>query len=154
MGKLDPKKVVFSRQLSLTEAVQAYSILMESLRYDDTNQMYYYVIVEEDFNLFIEAVDSKEVHWLANKLSVEDRQALVCLIEYPAFWEDLKDILYMCGINDYKKFSVFTKNDLIGEGNRVWEEYLGDDESDAYHFYSEILLVEDIVSIIEMNDEI
>lgn len=152
--KLDPKKVVFSRKLSLNEAVQAYSILLESVRNDRDDGTYYYVIVEPNFDLFIEAVSSEEVHWLANKLMVDDRDALVCLIEFPSFWEDLKDHLYICNINDYKRFSVFTKGDLMGEGSRVWEEYLGENERDAYEFYTEILMIEDVISIIEMEDEI
>lgn len=156
MRRVDPKKIVFNRKLSLAEAVQAYSILVETLGHDRDESMYYYVIVEKDFieNLFIEAVSPEEVHWMANKLSITDRQALVCIIEYPSFWEDLKDHLYVCGINNYKRFSVFTKNDLMGEGNRTWEEYVGKDEDDAYYFYSKILLIEDIVSIIEMEDEV
>jgi len=154
--RLDPKRVVFNRKLSLTEAVQAYSILVDTLKDSKDKGMYYYVIVQLDFidNLFVEAVAPEEVHWLANKLSVDDRQALVCIMEFPSFWEDLKDHLYNCEINNYKRFSVFTKNDLMGEGNRVWEEYIGEDEEDAYYFYSNILLIQDIVSIIEMEDEI
>lgn len=150
---LDPKKIVFSRKLSVDEAVKAYLILTETIDSKEED-LYYYIIVEENFDLFIEAISSDEVYWMANKLSVEDRHAVICIIEYPSFWEDLKDHLYNCGINDYKRYQVFTKNDLMGKGSRVWEEYLGESEEDAYTFYKKILMIEDIVSIIEMEDEI
>ena len=38
--------------------------------------------------------------------------------------------------------------------DRTWEEYIGEDESDALQFYTDILLIEDILSIIESEDEI
>lgn len=151
---LDPKKVVFNRRLSLAEAVNVYSILMETLREGGDEDTYYYVSVGEDTDLFIEGISSDEVYWMARKLSVEDKHAVTALIEYPAFWDGLKDHLYNCGINDYKRYQVFTKNDLMGEGTRVWEEYLGESEEDAYEFFSKVLMIEDIVSILEMEDEV
>jgi len=60
----------------------------------------------------------------------------------------------MCGINNLKKYSVFTKGDLMGTDDRTWEEYIGEDENDALQFYTDILLIEDILSIIESEDEI
>jgi hypothetical protein len=93
------------------------------------------------------------VYWLAEKLNSTDRDALMCLMEYPYFWETLKDILYDNKINDYKRYSVFTKNDLMGSGNRTWEEYLGEDYKDAEEFFQDILLIEDVISIIEIEDE-
>ena len=152
--KLDPKRIVFNRKLTLTEAVKAYTILNETLSLDDHNLYYYYVILKNDFDIFIESINDVEVYWLANKLEITDRQAVMCLCEYPTFWEDLKDHLYMCGINNLKKYSVFTKADLMGTDDRTWEEYIGSDEEDALQFYTDILLIEDILSIIELEDEI
>jgi hypothetical protein len=60
----------------------------------------------------------------------------------------------MCGINNLKRYSVFTKGDLMGTDDRTWEEYIGEDESDALQFYTDILLIQDILSIIESEDEI
>ena len=37
--------------------------------------------------------------------------------------------------------------------NRTWDEYLGENEIDATEFFRDILLVEDIVSVIQMDDE-
>jgi hypothetical protein len=152
--KLDPKKIVFNRKLSLSEAVQAYTILNETLFLDDRESHYYYVIIKDQFDIFIETLNDVEVYWLANKLQVTDRQAVLCLCEYPTFWEDLKDHLYMCGINDYKRYSVFTKGDLMGTDDRTWEEYIGSDEDDAMQFYTDILLIDDIISVIEIEDEV
>ena len=152
--KLDPKKIVFNRKLSLSEAVKAYTILNEILLLDDNESHYYYVIIKDQFDIFIETINDVEVYWLANKLQVTDRQAVLCLCEYPTFWEDLKDHLYMCGINDYKRYSVFTKGDLMGTDDRTWEEYIGSDENDAMQFYTDILLIDDIISVIEIEDEV
>lgn len=112
--KLDPKRIVFNRKLTLTEAVKAYTILNGTLSLDDHDSYYYYIILKNDFDIFIESINDVEVYWLANKLEITDRQAVMCLCEYPNFWEDLKDHLYICGINDFKRYSVFTKGDLIG----------------------------------------
>jgi L-rhamnose mutarotase len=152
--KLDPKKIVFNRKLSMSEAVKAYTILNETLFLDDRESHYYYVIIKDQFDIFIETLNDVEVYWLANKLQVTDRQAVLCLCEYPTFWEDLKDHLYMCGINDYKRYSVFTKGDLMGTDDRTWEEYIGSDEDDAMQFYTDILLIDDIISVIEIEDEV
>ena len=152
--KLDPKRVVFNRRLSLTEAVKAYTILNETLFLDDHDSHYYYVILKNDFDIFIETINDVEVYWLANKLEITDRQAVMCLCEYPTFWEDLKDHLYMCDINSYKRYSVFTKGDLMGTDDRTWEQYVGSDEQDALQFYTDILLIDDIISVIELEDEV
>src|SRR6056300_571513 len=147
--KLDPKKVVFNKKLTLTEAVRAYTILNETLMLDNQEMYYYYVFIRNDFDIFIETIENVEVYWLANKLEVTDRQAVMCLCEYPTFWENLKDHLYLCEINDYKRYSVFTKGDLMGTDDRTWEEYVGKDEEDAMQFYTDILLIDDIISVIE-----
>lgn len=152
--KLDPKKVVFNRKLTLTEAVRAYTILNETLILDNQEDYYYYVIIRDDFDIFIETLQNVIVYWLANKLEITDRQAVMCLCEYPTYWEDLKDHLYNCGINNYKRYSVFTKGDLMGTDDRQWEEYVGEDEEDAREFFTNILLIQDIISIIESEDEI
>ena len=152
--KLDPKRIVFNKSLTLSEAVRAYTILNETLFLDDQDSQYYYIIIRDEFDIFIETISDVEVYWIANKLEITDREAVMCLCEYPTFWDNLKDHLYMCGINDYKKYSVFTKGDLMGTDDRTWEEYIGEDESDALQFYTEILLIEDILSVIESEDEI
>jgi len=152
--KLDPKKVVFNKKLTLTEAVRAYTILNETLMLDNQEMYYYYVFIRNDFDIFIETIENVEVYWLANKLEVTDRQAVMCLCEYPTFWENLKDHLYLCEINDYKRYSVFTKGDLMGTDDRTWEEYVGKDEEDAREFFTNILMIQDIISIIQSEDEI
>ncbi len=152
--KLDPKKVVFNKKLTLTEAVRAYTILNETLMLDNQEMYYYYVFIRDEFDIFIETIENVEVYWLANKLEVTDRQAVMCLCEYPTFWENLKDHLYLCEINDYKRYSVFTKGDLMGTDDRTWEEYVGKDEEDAREFFTNILMIQDIISIIQSEDEI
>lgn len=152
--KLDPKKVVFNKKLTLTEAVRAYTILNETLMLDNQEMYYYYVFIRNEFDIFIETIENVEVYWLANKLEVTDRQAVMCLCEYPTFWENLKDHLYLCEINDYKRYSVFTKGDLMGTDDRTWEEYVGKDEEDAREFFTNILMIQDIISIIQSEDEI
>jgi len=151
--KLDPKKIVFNKALNLEEAIRVFSVLMEVIDSSSMDDNYFYVYVRDDFDLFVETVSDIEVYWLAEKLNSTDRDALMCLMEYPYFWETLKDILYDNKINDYKRYSVFTKNDLMGSGNRTWEEYLGEDYKDAEEFFQDILLIEDVISIIEIEDE-
>lgn len=51
--KLDPKRIVFNRKLSLTEAVKAYTILNETLFLDEQELYYYYVIIKGEFDIFI-----------------------------------------------------------------------------------------------------
>lgn len=151
--KLNPKKVIFNRELTLPEIVKAYTILNDVLFVSDQSSYYYYISIKDDFDISIETLSDVEVYWIAAKLNVTDRQAVICLCEYPTFWEDLKDHLYVCGINDYKRYGVFTKGDLMGTDDRTWEEYIGESEQDAMEFYSEILLIEDIVSIIEQTED-
>ena len=151
--KLDPKKIVFNRKLTLEEAIRAYAVLNEVLTTGMQDSLYYYVVVRSDFDLYIESLDDIEVYWVANKLEVTDREAVVCICEYPTFWEDLKDHLYLCEINDYKRYSVFTKGDLLGTDDRTWEEYIGESEQDAMEFYSDILLIQDIISVIEQTED-
>ena len=56
--KLDPKKVVFNRKLSVSEAVQAYTILNENLFLDEQDAYYYYyVIIKNEFDVFIETLN-------------------------------------------------------------------------------------------------
>ena len=151
--KLRPEKIMFDKPLNLKESVAAFTILKEVIDPASIKDNYFYVYVKDNYDLFIESVADIEVYWFANKLQVDDREALLCLVEFPSFWETLKDILYINGINNYKRYTVFTKNDLMGTGNRTWEEYLGENDADAWEFYRDILLVQDIVSIIEMDDE-
>lgn len=151
--KLDPKKIVFNKPLTLSQAIQAYTILTEVINEDDIEDKFLYVYIKNDFDLFVESLEDSEVKWIARKLGVEDRDAVMCLMEYPYFWENLKDHLYNCRINGYKRYSVFTKADLVGDWDRTWEEYIGESEEDAYEFYKKILKIKKIVSILEMNDD-
>jgi len=151
--RLDAKKIVFNRPLDLEEAVRVFTIMKEVIDYSTIDDNYFYVYVKKDLDIFIETISDIEVFWLADRLGIDDRQSLVCLIEYPYFWENLKDILYYNKINNYKRYTVFTKNDLMGEGNRTWEEYLGESHEEAVEFFRDILLIDDVISVIEMDDE-
>ena len=151
--RLDAKKIVFNRPLDLEEAVRVFTIMKEVIDYSTIDDNYFYVYVKKDLDIFIETISDIEVFWLADRLGIDDRQALVCLIEYPYFWENLKDILFYNKINNYKRYTVFTKNDLMGEGNRTWEEYLGESHEEAVEFFRDILLIDGVISVIEMDDE-
>jgi len=151
--RLKSEKIVFNKPLELSDAVKALAALKEIVSVSEIKDNYLYVFVKENHDLYIETIPDIEVLWIADRLGVSDRQAVVCLMEYPGFWDSLKDLLYLCKINNFKRYSVFTKNDLMGTGNRTWEEYIGESEEDAREFYEHILLVDDIVSIIKMDDE-
>jgi len=151
--RLDAKKIVFNKALDLEEAAKVFIILKETLDLSLIKDNYFYVYIRKDLDLFIETLSDIEVYWLADKLSITDRQAVICLIEYPYFWEGLKDMLHLNSINNYKRYTVFTKNDLMGEGNRTWEEYLGESHEEAVEFFRDILLIDDVISVIEMDDE-
>ena len=151
--RLQVEKIVFNKPLELSDAIRAYSILKEIIDSSEIKDNYFYVFIKENYDLYVETVPDLEVFWIADRLGISDRQAVLCLMEYPSFWDSLKDLLYLCKINDFKRYSVFTKNDLMGTGNRTWEEYIGESEEDAKEFYEHILLVDDIISIIKMDDE-
>lgn len=151
--RLQVEKIVFNKPLELSDAIRAYGILKEIIDSSEIKDNYFYVFIKENYDLYVETVPDLEVFWIADRLGVSDRQAVLCLMEYPSFWDSLKDLLYLCKINDFKRYSVFTKNDLMGTGNRTWEEYIGESEEDAKEFYEHILLVDDIISIIKMDDE-
>jgi hypothetical protein len=152
--KLDAKKVVFSKPISLYEAALIYSSIAEEYNKEGgLDNFYYYVGIEDTANVYIEAILSTEVNWVSKELDITPRESVVMLCEYPDFYETLKDHLYNCGINDYKRFSVFTESDIMGEGSRVWEDYIGRTQEDAMEFYRDILLIKDIVSIIEHDEE-
>jgi hypothetical protein len=42
----------------------------------------------------------------------------------------------------------------MGTDDRTWEEYVGKDEEDAREFFTNILMIQDIISIIQSEDEI
>lgn len=151
--KLNGDKIVFNRVLDLKEAVKVFSILREIIDYSLIKDNYHYVFVKDDMDIFIETISDIEVYWVADRLGINDKQAVICLMEYPDFWENLKDHLYNCGINNYKRYTVFTKADLMGEGNRTWDEYIGESEEEATEFFRDILLIDDVISVIQMDDE-
>jgi len=150
---LQADKIVFNKPLDLIDVIKALSSIKESIDVSLIDNNYFYVFIKDDFDLYVEPVPDTEVYWTANMLNINDRQAVICLMEYPGFWESLKDILYYCRINDYKRYSVFTKNDLMGSGNRVWEDYIGENEEEAKEFFRDILMVEDVISVINRDDE-
>tara|TARA_B100000902_G_scaffold43254_1_gene50960 strand:+ start:4557 stop:5030 length:474 start_codon:yes stop_codon:yes gene_type:complete len=151
--RLRSEKIVFNKPLELSDAIKALTALKEIVDVSEIKDNYLYVFVKENYDLYIETIPDIEVLWTAERLGITDRQAVVCLMEYPSFWDSLKDLLYLSKINNFNRYSVFTKNDLMGTGSRTWEEYIGESEEDAREFYEHILLIEDIVSIIKMDDE-
>jgi hypothetical protein len=150
---LQADKIVFNKPLDLIDAVKALSSIRDSIDVSLIKDNYFYVFIKDNFDLYVEPIPDIEVYWTANMLNVDDRQAVICLMEYPGFWDSLKDILYYNKINNYKRYSVFTKNDLMGSGSRVWEDYIGKNEEEAKEFYRDILMVEDVISVIKMDDE-
>ena len=151
--RLRAEKVVFNKALTLEEGIKVFSILKEVIDPASVDDNYFYVYVRKDYDIFIETVSELEVFWIANKLGVSDKQGLICLMEYPYFWENLKDHLHNCRINNFKRYMAFTKADLMGESNTSWEEYMGESNQDAHEFFSDILMMEDVISVIEVNDE-
>lgn len=151
--RLDPKKIVFNKPMSLSQAIKAYSILDEVIDATQLGDDYIYVHIKEGFSFNVETIEKNEVDWLSKELGVTDREAVICIIEYPGYLEDLKDHLYNCRINGYKRYSVFTKADIMGDWDQTWEEYIGVSEDDARFFFKNILKVDGIVSILEMDDE-
>jgi len=152
--KLDAKKVVFSRPISLYEAALIYSSITNEYAEDpSSNNYYYYVGIDSIANVFIESLPSVEVEWVSKEMNITNRESVIMLCEYPNFYELLKDHLYNCGINGYKRYSVFTKSDLIGDNDRTWEDFIGYSEEEAMVFYKDILMIKDIISVIKHDDE-
>ena len=149
----DPNKIVLNRVLTVEEGLAVYHIMRQLLEQDEDNMFYYYISVTEESHIDVQSIRSEEVNWLAKKLDVKPRDAVICICEYEGFWEDLKDILHYNDINDYKRYFVFTKSDIIGEGDQEFTEYIGTSEEEAMEFYRDILMIDDIVSVIEDDNE-
>lgn len=149
----DPKKIVLNRVLTVEEGLAVYHIMRDILSKDEDGEFYYYITVTEDSLIDVQSVRSVEVDWLSKKMNIKKREAVICICEFDGFWEDLKDILHFNQINDYKRYFVFTKEDILGEGDQDFTEYIGTSEEDAMEFYRDVMMVENIVSVMPDEDE-
>jgi hypothetical protein len=150
---IDQSKIVFSRELSEDNAYRIYSSVTDVLEKYNTNNNYFFIDLEVDFGVNIISYDSDEVQWLSNQLECTDREAVVCIYYYDGFLEDLKDVLYINGINDYKKYYVVTKAELIDGTDINYGDYIGKSKEDAFYYFENIVGAPEIVSIQEDYEE-
>ena len=154
--RLDPKKILTSRRFNTEEVLSAYEIMRNLMDAKDADEFYYYIDTDKNGMAHVFVTGIYEVEWLAKKLNCRPKQALMCINEYPGFWEELKDTLNSVGVSGYdKRFLVFTKRDLMNDSNNFGshEEYVGDSKEDAMEYFKKVLGVADVISIIEDEEE-
>lgn len=151
--KINTDKIVLECFLTDDEIIKVAPYIRRSIKNEELLENFIYIYADSIYSIVIHTIPDVDVYWLAGKLEVEDRESVMCLSNFQGFWSELKDVLYLNKINDYKRYGVFTKGDLIGSGERTWEEYVGESEEDAMEYFSDILEIKDIQSIIEIRDE-
>lgn len=154
--RLDPKKILTSKTFSVEEVLSAYSIMMKLMEAKDADKFYYYIDTDNEGFAHVFVTNVEEVEWLAKKLNCKPKQALMCINEYPGFWDDLKDILNLVGVSGYdKRFFVFTERDLFSDefNPNSHEEYVGESKEDAMEYFRDVVNISDIISIIEDEEE-
>jgi hypothetical protein len=151
--KLNQSRIIISRDLDEDKAYLVYSSLEDVLKRYNNNNNYFFIDLEVDFGVSVIAYEPDEIHWLARELECTDREAVICVYYYDGFLEDLKDVLYINGINDYKRYYVVTKEELLGGKDIDYGDYIGKSKEDAFFYFENIVGAPEIISIQEDYEE-
>jgi len=151
--KLNQNRVVFSRDLDEQKAYLVYSSLEDVLDKYNTNNNYFFIDLDIDFGVSIISYDPDEIQWLARELGCTDRESVICVYYYDGFLEDLKDVLYINGINDYKRYYVVTKEELLSGKDIDYGDYIGKSKEDAMFYFENIVGAPEIISIQQDYEE-
>ncbi|MEJ6794604.1 MAG: hypothetical protein QNK68_06305 [Flavobacteriales bacterium] len=151
--KLNQNRIVLSRDLDEDKAFLVYSSLENVLNRYNTNNNYFLIDLDVDFGVSVITYDPDEIQWLARELGCTDREAVICVYYYDGFLEDLKDVLYINGINDYKRYYVVTKEELLDGKDVDYGDYIGKSKEDAFFYFENIVGASEIISIQEDYEE-
>jgi len=148
---LTPERVVFSRQLATEEYVSISFFMIGFMHKYTDEDLYYYVEVSEDLDLHVTTFDAYEVQWQASELLCTDHEALVSMVEYDGFYEEVMEMLWRNGINKYDRYVAQTE-ETISEGlDPRW--CISATEEEAYHYFSHILKLKHIITVRKDNEE-
>jgi len=145
------ERIVFNRDLKTEEYVSLSFFMVGFMQKYREEDLYYYVEVGEDLDLNVTTYEAYEVQWQASELLCTDHEALVSMTEYDGFYEEVMEMLWRNGINDYDRYIAQTV-ESVGEGLQPrW--CIASTEEDAYHYFSHILKLEDIITVRVDNEE-
>ena len=119
-------------------------------RYSDED-LYYYVEVSEQMDLNITTFRAEEIQWQANQLFCTDHEAVISITEFEGFYEELHEILWANNLNDLNRYVAQTAESI--EADMEAAVCIAKNEKEAYHYFSEIVQLEDIITVREDNEE-
>ena len=145
------ERIVFNRDLKTEEYVSLSFFMVGFMQKYRDEDLYYYVEVSDDLDLHVTTYDAYEVQWQASELLCTDHEALVSMTEFDGFYEEVMEILWRNNINSYDRYVAQTK-ETIGEGlDPRW--CIASTEEEAYHYFSHILKLKDIITVRKNNEE-
>lgn len=144
------ERIVFSRELSEEEYILA-SIHLLSILHRYNQDSYYYVDIRSDQHMSVLALPEEEVHWQANELMCTDREAVIALLEYEGFYEELQYTLWKNNIGDLNRYIAHSEENIIHGTDP--EPCIAKTEQDAYFYFNNILGILDILTVREDNEE-
>ena len=148
---LTTERIVFSRDLNTDEYLSISFFMIGFMhRYQDED-LYYYVDVTEDLDLNITTYRAEEIQWQANQLMCTDHEAVISITEFEGFYEDLQAMLWRCNLNSLNRYVAQTIETIENDEKPMW--CVAKDEADAYHYFTEILQLKEVITVREDNEE-
>lgn len=145
------ERIVFNRDLKTEEYVSLSFFMVGFMQKYKDEDLYYYVEVSEDLDLNVTTFDAYEVQWQASELLCTDHEALVSMVEYDGFYEEVMEMLWKNNINNLDRYIAQTTESIeTGEDPR-W--CIAPDEEQAYHYFAHILQLKDIITVRIDNEE-
>lgn len=148
---LTTDRVVFNRVLNAEEYLSISFFMIGFMSKYQDEDLYYYVEVHESLDINITTYRAEEVQWQAKELFCTDHEAVICINEFEGFYENTMELLWREGINDLNRYIAQTSHTLEHDEDPFW--CVAKDETEAYYYFSEILQLEDIITIREDNEE-
>lgn len=148
---LTPERVVFNRELKTEEYVSLSFFMIGFMQKYTDEDLYYYVEVSEDLDLHVTTFEAREVQWQAGELLCTDHEALMAIVEYDGFYEECMEMLWRNDINDLNRYVAQTEETISTDEEPRW--CIAANEKEAYHYFSEILRLDKIITVREDNEE-
>lgn len=144
-------RIVFNRELKTEEYVSLSIFMIGFMQKHNEEDYYYYVEVSDDLDLSVTTYEAYEVQWQASELLCTDQEALVSMIEFDGFYEEVMEMLWRNKIGPYNRYIAQTKDTIeYGEEPR-W--CIAENDEEAHHYFSDILHLQNIITIREDNEE-
>lgn len=148
---LGTDRIIFSRDLSEEEYISLSIFMVGFIQNHGEEDLYFYVDINDNFDLSVSTYEAEEVQWQAAQLMCTDQEAVISMTEYDGYYEEIMELLWKNDINNYDRYIAQTI-ETIGEGiDPRW--CVASDEKEAFHYFSNILKVKDIVTIRVDNEE-